>query len=119
MLLGIIGPDGGNNAAVGDFVPNWYLVVLDEDNGFGAICHYVANAAVESAEIIDKGLLPYFGGRSLDKVTVILGLTSDRINNHIVGGDVDAGKGKELGGRCNRGNVIGGLGVASSRRVVV
>ena len=46
-------------------------------------------------------------------MTVLLGLTSDGINNDVGGLGVDIGKRKELGGCCNRGDVIGSLGVAS------
>ena len=117
MLLGLLGLYGGDDAAVGNLAPDGYLVVSDEDDGFGAGCHSVANATGKLAKIIGEDSAPYVGGRSLDKVTVILGITSDGIENNVGGVDVDIGKGKELGGCCNRGDVIGGLGVASLHQV--
>ena len=59
MLLGILGPGGGDDAAVGDLAPDGYLVVSGEYNRFGAVCHPVANAAGESAELVGEGSAPY------------------------------------------------------------
>ena len=119
MLLGLLGTDGGDDAAVGDLAPNGYLIVPDEDDGFGPGCHSVTNAAGESAELVGKGLVPYVGGCSVDKVTVLLVLTSYGIDKNVGSVDAYIGDEKELGGLCNRGDVIGGLGVASLHRVAM
>ena len=98
-MLGLLGLDGGDDAAISALAPDRYLVVSDEDDGFGAGCHLVANAAGESAKLFGEGSSPYVGGRSLDKLMVLLGLTSDGIDDDVVVVDVNIGKGKELGGR--------------------
>jgi hypothetical protein len=82
MSFGLLGPDGGNNAAIGDFAAGGNFFFGDENN---CSCAFVdvarGNTLSKAAKLVCKQLFPNSIVGAFDKMAVFLDLASDGIGH--------------------------------------
>ena len=84
MSFGLLGPDGRNDAAVGDFAAGGNFFFGEEKKRSCAFDVARGDTLSKTAKLIRKGLLPNSFVGALDEMTVFLDLASDGIC-HCVG----------------------------------
>jgi hypothetical protein len=90
VRFGFLWADRGNDSSIGKFAVRGDLVLSDEPDGVGAGRHAGADTLGEASEFVGKGFGPGWGVRSLQEVTVLLDLASDRVDDRI--GLMDVGE---------------------------
>ena len=84
MSFGLLGPDGRNDAALGDFAAGGNFFFGDEKNCSCAPDVARGNTLSETAKLVRKGFFPNSFVGAFDEMTVFLDLASDGIG-HCVG----------------------------------
>jgi hypothetical protein len=98
--FGLLGLDGGNDAAIGDFAARGNFFFGDKINCSCSFDVAGWNTLSETAKLVDKGFFPNSFVGALDEMTVFLDLASDGIG-HCVGLLLGVHWGKKL-----LGNVV-------------
>jgi len=61
----------------------WDSGERNEEDGFGARFHTVADSLGESTELVCEGAVPYVGGRAFDEVAVFKGGAGDGVDDDV------------------------------------
>ena len=84
MSFGLLGPDGGDDAAIGDFAAGGNFFFGDENN-FTCAFDVVArgNTLSKTAKLVCKGFFPNSFVGAFDEMAVFLDLASDGIGHRV------------------------------------
>ena len=83
MSFGLLGPDGRNDAAVGDFAAGGNFFFGDEKNCSCALDVARGNTLSETAKLVGKGFFPNSFVGAFDEMAVFLDFASDGIGHGV------------------------------------